>query len=184
MREERLIHYLTRDIASEHYYDLLKCALSICGYFSLVWRENNWFDVTAYQIRDVLRPFQIKSRRTDRWPGTQLFGHTALIRIYQANPLAMDTLARPGSVYSWLMPSFPEDLAFYLQDGSCAFSSIAHEREAWIIDPRLAASLSEESQVGSFTVSSEDTEWDFQLSSIQRPFSQGRRRFPGRSSLL
>jgi len=44
----------------------------------------------------------------------------------------MAVLSQQGGLYSWRLPKLPEDLSFFAADGSCFFSSTAHEKEAML----------------------------------------------------
>jgi hypothetical protein len=38
------------------------------------------------------------------------------------------------SLFAWVAPAYPEDLALYEHDGKLAFATCTHERMAWAID--------------------------------------------------
>lgn len=44
-------------------------------------------------------------------------------------------------MFSWVVPAFPEDLAFYRRAGKLAFATCAHDRMAWAVDLDLAYTL-------------------------------------------
>ena len=119
------------------YIDFLKFAASRCDSFSLVWRDQFKFEQSADDVKDSLKPFLISNIRTDDWPGTKLIGHEAIVRRYRIEDEAVKTLQVAGSLYSWLQPNLPEDLAFYSSDGKVWVASISHEHEAWFMDASL-----------------------------------------------
>jgi len=88
------------------------------------------FDTPALNIKSELKRFQLSRARTDSWPGTTLIGHKADVITYSIAAAATGVLTRPGSLFGWLAPRFPEDLAFYAADGTCTVETIAHERDA------------------------------------------------------
>ena len=47
----------------------------------------------------------------------------------------------PGSLFSWLSPNFPEDLAFYDESGVCTFTSVSHEKEAYVLEESTGSML-------------------------------------------
>ena len=50
-------------------------------------------------------------------------------------------LERPGSLFGWLQPAYPEDLAFFGHDERLAFASVSHEKDAWVLDVEFARLL-------------------------------------------
>ncbi|HYG36874.1 MAG TPA: hypothetical protein VEC99_18925 [Clostridia bacterium] len=44
-------------------------------------------------------------------------------------------------MFAWLVPAYPEDLAFYQRNGRLAFATCSHERMAWAIDLDFGYSL-------------------------------------------
>jgi hypothetical protein len=66
-----------------------------------------------------------------------LIGHEAIVRRYRVAAESIKLLHIAGSLYSWLQPKFPEDLAFYASDESVWLASISHEGEAWFLDASL-----------------------------------------------
>ena len=95
------------------YIDLLNFAASRCDSFSLVWRDQFIFEQSAYEVKQALKPFRVTNVKTDEWPGTKLIGHEAIVRRYRVEEESVKLLHIAGSLYSWLQPQLPEDLAFY-----------------------------------------------------------------------
>ena len=48
-------------------------------WFGLVWAEHSKFAEGALKLRDDLAALRMGRRRIDRWPGTQLIGHHAIV---------------------------------------------------------------------------------------------------------
>lgn len=119
------------------YIDLLSLAASRCESFSLVWRDQFRFDNSAYEIKQALKPFLVSTVRTDEWPGTKLIGHEAIVRRYRVSDESVKLLQTAGSLYSWLQPKLPEDLAFYVSGDVVWLASISHEHEAWFLEESL-----------------------------------------------
>ncbi len=117
---------------AETYVALLRFALRHNSLFSLVWREQLEFARSATAIAETLRPDLVREKRTGEWPGTQLFGHFATVRVYRMSPPAFSTLAAAGGLYAWAAPGRPEDLAFYLGEDTPWLGSIAHEHDAFV----------------------------------------------------
>jgi hypothetical protein len=114
------------------YAALLSFALQRSSLFSLVWRDQLDFTESAASVAEGLQPYLLGERRTHEWPGTELFGHLATVRLYRMSPSAVSLLIEAGSLYAWTSPERPEDLAFYATEGVPWLGSIAHERDAFI----------------------------------------------------
>lgn len=131
----------TFDIVAEPkgqtYIDLLNFAASRCASFSLVWGDQSKFEQSAYEIKHALKPFLISNDRTDEWPGTKLIGHEAIVRRYRVADGSVKLLHVAGTLYSWLQPKLPEDLAFYASKDNAWLASISHESQAWLLDGSL-----------------------------------------------
>ncbi len=131
-------HFTPRDITGTAYSALIHEALQTQHAFSLTWAEGLTFHPSAHAVSEVLSPLELHRRRSDRWPGTRLFGYFALVVTYRVSEEARSTLLAPGSLFSWRSPGWPEDLAFYSRDRRCSLASIAHEHEAWLPSRALA----------------------------------------------
>lgn len=118
----------------ETYASLLRFAPSRAALVSLVWREGVAFGPGAQAVTDELRPELLHEQRTNAWPGTQLLGGLGIVRFYRMSAISSSTLASAGSLYAWLAPDRPEDLAFYVEVDRPWLGSIAHERDAFL-DP-------------------------------------------------
>ena len=119
------------------YAALVDYALARNHSFSLVWRDQHRFAPSAQEVAERLRPHLEEQHHSDQWPGTRLVGHAAWIRRYRLEEAAADVLKERASIYDWLVPDWPEDLAFYLPDGDGWFGSISHEQDAFINDAKI-----------------------------------------------
>ena len=132
---------IVKEPKSKTYLALLHFALRHKSLFSLVWRDQLDFDMSAITIAERLLPDFVSEKRIDEWPGTRLFGHFATVRLYRMSAGAVATLAKAGSLYAWTAPVWPEDLAFYVSEDRPWLGSIAHERDAFIyqhaVDPQV-----------------------------------------------
>lgn len=118
-------------LKGESYKALLRFALRKCASFSLVYNPDLHLNEKAAKIRDVLKPFELRSEETSAWPGTVLLGGKATVIHYRLDENSMTILAERQSLYAWEGPDAPEDLAFYTKDEKCWMSSITHERDAF-----------------------------------------------------
>ena len=111
------------------YKELLDYAAQNADSFSLVWR-NMAFDQSAFDLLDELSPWLISDNSSHKWPGTELFSDKARVKKYEVNEKTMQILSVVSSVYDWIAPKYPEDLAFY-KNNKAIFASVAHEGESW-----------------------------------------------------
>src|SRR5437762_580079 len=98
---------------AETYLRLLQFALRQSSLFSLVWRDQHGSVRSAATIEETLRPDLVSEKQTDQWPGTRLLGHSATVRLYRLSPKALSVLVEAKSLFAWVAPNRPEDLAFY-----------------------------------------------------------------------
>ena len=133
------------DIAGDDYADFLDMAPDWFGFFSLVWRDASKFNDSAIQIRRELERHEVSRRRASHWPGTYIHRTAntpkAYIITFRLDAASRQILAKPGSLFSWLAPTYPEDLAFYHRERRLAFASISHEGIARAVDLDFGFSL-------------------------------------------
>ncbi len=122
------------------YEEVLDIASRICCAFCLIWRDDLKLYVSAFQLADELQSWLCFEKRTNHWPGMTL-GGLAWARWYRITPESMMVLRRVNGLFEWLVPNFPEDLAFYLEDGRAWLGSISHERAGWFDRSRMDGPL-------------------------------------------
>jgi len=137
------LYRLRNEPSGAAYGRLIESLLEIEPRFGLVWQEQFKFRETAREIREQLQTLLVGSRRTNRWPGTQLMRHHAIVETYHCDALALPILRRPGSLFSWVQPKYPEDLHFLSRTGEASVITVAHEHEAWIASRRVARIVSQ-----------------------------------------
>jgi hypothetical protein len=111
-----------------NYKELLEFALEKADSFSLVWRDYEFYD-SAFELEDKLRPWLISEYSSSSWPGTITFGREALVKKYEVNKKTIRLLRCVTSVFDFIAPNYPEDLALY-KDNKVIFSSVTHEEIA------------------------------------------------------
>lgn len=112
------------------YEQLLNAAKTKFDSFSLVWRDQLYFNENAARFEKELEQFLIGECYTNEWPGTKIFRSKAKVRTYKVNSGSLSVLSQLNNVFEFLSPNYPEDLAFY-SNGKIQFTSIAHEGDAW-----------------------------------------------------
>jgi hypothetical protein len=110
------------------YDDLLTTALAEYDSFTLVWR-NMALENTAAELERRLQPWLLEDLGSYDWPGTTS-SQKARVRRYRVCPDTIAALRCVDSVFGFVHPHYPEDLAFYAS-GETRFASVSHEGEAW-----------------------------------------------------
>jgi len=129
---------LTGNLEGFTYQQLLNWALDQCVTFSLVTRKGTETDKEQV-INKLLAPFLIEETKVNEWPGTKVFGppeHT--LRLYKLDRASIKILSEASSVYSWVSPDRPEDIAFYKENKFLWFGSVAHESMAFFNKPSFS----------------------------------------------
>jgi hypothetical protein len=114
------------------YHRLVEVAFEECASFSVVTRPGMSFDPGAYDLLERLDEHLIERGAVERWPGTKLLNHTATLHRFAADAKALPEILRPARLYAWEAPQYPEDLAFYSDDGAVWLGSCAHEAFAFL----------------------------------------------------
>ena len=99
-----------------------------CDSFILIKRDQLEFNQNCCKIIDLLKPYLIKKTNSNEWPGTKLFGHSAIIYSFECNCKTGLILKNAcNGLYSWLSPDLPEDICFYISDEPFLIT-ISHEK--------------------------------------------------------
>jgi hypothetical protein len=149
------------DLAGHDYAAFIEAAADKFIAFSLVWREKIKFAAAGNRIRDELEFCKMLHRKTNAWPGTPASKANADVIYYRFYRLTGQVLSRPDSLFAWLAPAFPEDLAFYGGDGRCAFASATHKKRAWILDLEFGRSLPKRFKLEERTLDEDLTLFDY-----------------------
>ena len=126
---------LTGNLEGFTYQQLLNWALEECEAFSLVTRKGMQSNQEK-EINERLKPFLIEEVKVNEWPGTKVVGPAEHnLSFYKLDRNSIKILSEADSVYSWLAPERPEDLAFYKINKYLWFGSVAHENIAFFSNP-------------------------------------------------
>ena len=126
---------LTGNLEGFTYQQLLNWALEECETFTLVTRKGSETKQEE-NINTSLKPFLLEETKVNEWPGTKVSGppeHT--LRSYKLDRKSIKILSNANSVFSWLSPERPEDIAFYKENKQLWFGSVAHENMAFFRNP-------------------------------------------------
>jgi len=112
------------------YEDLLEIALAECDSFTLVWPTGmGTLEESGRELELVIEPWLLEDYSSYSWPGTETT-EKARVRRYRVCAESITALRCVDSVFDFVHPRYPEDLAFYAE-GKVMFASIAHEGDAW-----------------------------------------------------
>jgi len=123
--------YSEQDVQGTDYKKLMEYAVKTSDAFMLVYfsfGRRRKYSSTVKQIKKALKPYRIKERYDTQWPSTTSMDidNTYVIEVYRSNVETLDILCEPRSLFSWLNPTFPEDIAFFHRN-RCWFLTCAHE---------------------------------------------------------
>jgi hypothetical protein len=119
---------------NKKYESLIDVCVKYCNEFILVIRDNVPKSANAYNIINDFDPFLIKNLRKKEWPGTILLNSEANVYFFSLNKDSLILLKSTVSgLYSWLSPSYPEDLCLLTNDENPFLVSIAHEKDSYIV---------------------------------------------------
>lgn len=138
-------HQILNKISAKENEQILDWAFENATYFSLVWREGFKFKNRAKKIEEKLEKYLIKTELTSEWPGTKVYGPPEnKICFYKVTKTTAKIIKNKGSIFQWVAPKYPEDLAFYNNKLKPIFGSVAHEKLAFIIGKKKALRNAEE----------------------------------------
>ena len=117
------------------YAALLDWLVDHAATFSLVLRDSiPGTRESEEAMRALIARLQpIDQQAVSQWPGTEIFGHTALLYTFAYSPIHSALLRGVASgLFQWCQPRRPEDPCFYRANGECILATIAHERCAFL----------------------------------------------------
>lgn len=126
------MYTITEDPKGEVYNKLIDLAFESCDMFHLVIRKDMISNVKRglkhYQpILNKLEQSLIEMKEESEWASTQLLHSTAFVYYYHTTEEAKKILKElSNSLYGWIAPHLPEDLAFF-KKGKLWLVSSAHE---------------------------------------------------------
>jgi hypothetical protein len=121
-------------LENSYYYNLLDFLSTISKELILVERRQLEFDENAKSLLNELESNLVSKTYANEWPGTRLLGQdNAEISRFKTNKDTMDILKKYShSLFDWIAPRLPEDIAFFRQDGTIILGTITHEKEYWL----------------------------------------------------
>jgi len=125
--------YISELKSKIQYEQFIEYMLLNSDYFSFIYfryKENEKMKKSTKEIHDNLKNFKIKSKFTNKWPGTVSFDedHFYKFVLYRSTVEAKDILCKVKNLFDWDYPMAPMDLCFY-KDGYCWLSVTAHEAD-------------------------------------------------------
>lgn len=115
------------------YEQLIRCSLDYCDHFQFVIRHTIKKNDTCEKLLAKLNSLLISHTEESEWPGTQLMNGTAEIYRYKLSPESISILvSATNSLYSWVLPNFPEDLCFMRASGKPWLVTISHEGDGYL----------------------------------------------------
>ena len=130
--------WFSEKFVGDTYNKLIRYSLETCDAFMFVC--CNYYNSGIYkkEVKPFVKDFQplaIKRRHDPQWPGTttsdQGGKYKFNINFYRCDESAYDLLIKPGNIFGWEYPHYPENLCFF-REGYVWLSTVAHERMLWI----------------------------------------------------
>jgi hypothetical protein len=128
-----------KDIKGENYRSLIELASKKCDKFAFVQRRDMMVDeIVAMKyhnklVKDIKSSF-IERKEQSEWAVTELLEATAYVYYYELNEQTKHFLQTiSNSLFDWISPYLPEDLAFYSGD-DVWLAGCSHEEFFIIID--------------------------------------------------
>lgn len=107
-----------------------KCAIAFAARGLVVSRGQRAFDEQNNKFIKCISDDIILAEDRTEWPGTVLFRKSAKVYEFCLNSRVADAMALcSSSLYDWVHPRLPEDLAFLRADHSVWMASVSHDRE-------------------------------------------------------
>jgi len=130
---ERTIFTLSIEPTGMEYRAILDACIRHCSAGLLVERPSLGMSEQGKLVIEKIRPWIREEKHCSEWPGTKLYGHTALVRVFAFDRDSARVLQDSAdSLYQWQQPALPEDLCLLRPDGDPWLVSISHERDAYM----------------------------------------------------
>lgn len=119
---------------NQDYADLLDYASTECRYFLLVIRDTIKINSKCQEVLEKLSKYLYKEKRSDEWPGTQLYDQQVTILQFHYVSGSVEILqGAASSLYQWLQPDLPEDLCLLRADETPWLVTISHESDGFFV---------------------------------------------------
>ena len=126
-------YWIVREPTGLDYTQLIEFCAKRCAKFTFVLQRPKQLREGCHQFLDTLKKDLIEVIDQTEWPGTKLTHSAAPVHWFRLTPESIAVLkAKVSSIYEWLVPNLPEDLAFYRPDGSALLGTSSHERFTFI----------------------------------------------------
>lgn len=129
----RTAYTLTGEARGECYHQIVRAALTWTTHAEWVVRPDLPRESSLDDILNEAQPYLDSVDETSSWAGTELMnGSTVSLYRYRVSTDFVRILLKAcESLYEWIQPSRPEDIAFRRPDGSLWLATIVHERDAY-----------------------------------------------------
>lgn len=123
---------LTQKLSQVNYEKILDFSLRICTRMILVVNKSMPISNYCELILDRLNPYLLGAKDSSEWPGTVLYGKTAIVRTYCYSEETVAIIKNiTTSLYDWRSPNLPEDLCLLRNDLTPWLISISHEEDGY-----------------------------------------------------
>lgn len=121
-----------KSLTHDEYNAIMRVALKYCACFTLIVRKELNLSAQGAAVLEDLAKFMLQEMEVDKWPGTILYGHTAIIRYYALSRESVTILSKYGvDMLKWQQPAYPEDLCLMRNDRTPWMVAISHENDLY-----------------------------------------------------
>jgi hypothetical protein len=126
-------YWIYRQPSGKDYAQLIEFCAKRCPKCTFTMEHPQQFGKNCDQFLASQKGQLIEVANQMEWPGTRLVSSSARVHWYRVTAELIAALrAKVSSLYDWVLPDLPEDLAFYWADGSPLLGTSSHERFAFI----------------------------------------------------
>jgi hypothetical protein len=116
------------------YSDLLDFCRSRSSRASVVIHKGARPSKDVFDFIEECKEFIVDERQQSNWPGGGTLRGTETVIYFSVCDKFIDKLKKSSlSLYDWVHPFLPEDLAFYDNEGNVILATIGHEQAAFVI---------------------------------------------------
>jgi hypothetical protein len=126
------VYSITQKLNQSNYEKILDFSLGISPIMLIVINKLIPPSDACERILDRLNPYSLDVKESSEWPGTILYGETAIVRTYSYSKETLAIIKNvTTSLYDWRLPDLPEDFCLVRNDLAPWLVSISHEEDSY-----------------------------------------------------
>jgi hypothetical protein len=126
------VYSITQKLSQSNYEKILDFSLDISPKMLIVINKSISSSNACERILDRLNPYLLETKESSEWPGTILYGKTAIVKTYSYRKETLAIVKNiTTSLYDWILPDLPEDFCLLRNDLTLWLVSISHEEDGY-----------------------------------------------------